>query len=192
MKTVHLISQFGGSVRPGKASADEIRSVLSGDSGDTLAYVSLGDNGDLLVVALSPAQIETLRGDLATLHITQLRQVLDAALALMRTAAGMRGINAKENLTIWPEDAPYAEDVVRDWAVEHGLNVDDSPMPSVATKSWIRTMRVHDDDKYSPLVRLQWPAVDVDPGIAIGIEVASLELANLQREVSDAGEGTPF
>jgi hypothetical protein len=190
MKAVHLISHFDGAVRPGKASADEIRDVLSGDSSETLAYVSLDDHGDLLVVALTPAQIEALRGELARLHLTQLRRVLDAALALMRTAAGMRGINAKENLTIWPEDAPYAEDVVRDWAAEHGLTVDDSSMPAVATKSWIRTMRVHDNDKYSPLVRLQWPAIDINPSVVVGIEVASLELASLQREVLETEE--PF
>jgi hypothetical protein len=37
---------------------------------------------------------------------------------------------------------------------------------------------------------LQWPAIDINPSVVVGIEVASLELASLQREVLETEE--PF
>lgn len=174
MKTYHLIGH-DGSVRPGKASTEQIAQALEATQSyeDRLCIVDLRD-GEVVATRLSDSDIAQLRNQLNEYRATELRTLLGHLLAAARLADKMSSVS-NPSITIFVESHPWAEDVVRDWAASNSLNIDDRPMPAKGV-TWIRTcdVRISDRSWASSLVTLQWPSQRID-GAAIVARDAELD-----------------
>ena len=178
MKTYHLIGH-DGSVRPGKATVDQIAAALKPELEsyeDRLATVTLVD-GEVVVAALTEPEINALRSEIDGLRRIELLGALDVLLRVRRGVADVEGMHVVVMATIYVERAPYAEDIVRDWAAAQKLTILDKPIPAEG-KTWIRTMDVNLGDRsWSPtVVTLQWPSQKID-GVSLVARDAELSAA---------------
>lgn len=191
MKTYHLIGH-DGSVRPGKASSEQIAAALGHTESyeDRLAIVSLKD-GEVVVVPLTAAELSELRGELVEHQKVELRSLLDHFLVVTRIVDGMTRVHVP-SLTIFVEEYPFADDVVRDWAVENGLGVHDRPLPA-SGKEWIRTcdIRLNDKSWSQAVVTLQWPSQKID-GASIVARDAELDGRPPEQVEAIRAEEMPF
>ena len=186
MKTYHLIAH-DDSVRPGKATTEQIAAALNRSQSyeDRLGTVSIVD-GEIVTTPLTVAEIDELRGQLAAIRRDHLVEALDAVLRVRRLIENVEGASAYSSLTIYVEQAPHAEDIVRDWAASRQLVVEDKPLPA-SGKTWIRTMDVKLHDKsWSPtVVALQWPSQRID-GPSIVARDAELDGRTADAETARA------
>jgi hypothetical protein len=194
MKPLFLMTEYSGDIRPSKATTEEIRKVLDGErSGTVLAHASFDAEGNLIATALEDAEIATLRTELHQHQIDELREVLDATLALVKNARSrhIAGFIWSGEPVVWPAEAPHVEDAVRQWAGERGLHVHDEGLPTKPTKSWIRCsyVRLTASAFSECVVRMQWPAVDTGT-TATAVEVALHGLAETFGE--DDGKPEPI
>jgi hypothetical protein len=184
MKRYYIL--HGDDVRREPATLDEIRAFCDGKQptwrDDQLARVSLGDDGTISAVALTPDEIKELRGELDELRSAHLIRLLDAALALVgqEPLEGVWVAGSGTGVTVWASEAPWACDVVRAWAVERGLHLHEEPPPtkrkSWSPCTWVRTSpeRLSSRD----VARIQWPEVDLGEkaiaveGLSIGVAAA--------------------
>ena len=190
MKTYHLIG-YDGAIRPGKATADQILSVLDGHETDRLATVSIDDDA-IRAMPLTDAELGTLRAQVAERQAAELRIALDNVIAVRRAVEDLRGVSCHNSmLTIYLEEAPHAEDIVRDWAERNALIVKDESPPSDA-KKWTRSMRVQfDKHAWSDIVCVRWPEQLLD-GPSIVARDAELDGRPPEQVAAIRAEEMPF
>lgn len=194
MKSYHILSH--GDVRPQKATADEIQEFIDSpreqEGYRKLATVEMRD-GEIIATALTVADLSDLAKTFQEHQGEALRNVLDATLKTARLARGIRGVRTSEALVIWQKDAPWAEDVLRDWAEKNGLPVHDDQLPATAERHWIRTMHVSEvgGRKYEGFVKIQWDSINVD-GPSIVARDAELDGRPPEQVAAIRAEEMPF
>lgn len=159
-KQVLCLLAYDGSARSGRVTADQVIEALDNPGGDRLGWLSIEDDGPV-TRPLSDVELVAQRETVTQLQSAQLLAVLDHALATCRGLQGMRGVSTWSTIVnVDLAEAPYAEDLVRDFAERNQLFVTDSPYPSKPGR-WSRTCAVNLTERsWSPtIVQLNWPSV---------------------------------
>ncbi len=172
MRPLYTMTPYGG-IRPERATPHEIEGILRGKSSERLACVTLGADGEIVARPLNEIDLSNLRESFQREREQQLHALLDATLALYRKVTAL-GFSWSSPFSIWPAEEPWAEDVVRTWAAECGLEVVDESPPRDA-KTWIRSADVRIG--YVTIVHMQWPSVRLGE-VAIAVEAMCIGLAN--------------
>ena len=175
MKPLYILNPYSNDIRRERATQSEIEDVLVGKSTDRLAQVTLGPDGDMVVTNLTDADLAKLRLEFEAHRAAELRVVLDASLTLFRNSQAL-DIQWSSPITIWPQRQRWAEEVVRSWAAERGLEVEDESPPR-DRETWIRTANIKAPGSYYSIVHMQWPSVQLGE-VAIAVEALCIGLAS--------------
>ena len=183
MKPIYVVS-YDGNLRPSRATREDIEfHVANPQLGERLVYVTIDGKGDIETTPLTADEIAALDAAFKAEQEQKLRALLDGALALSHLFDEVPSALWSSPICLWPADEPWSERVMREWASEHGLEVEDESPPR-AGKNWIRTARA--SHKGRELARCQWPSVEVNTEAVISVEVAQVAA---ERAKSDAELG---
>jgi hypothetical protein len=186
VKPIYILDYYNdSSVRRQRASLAEIRAVVEGRSTDRLAYVAIGDDGDIAATPLTAAEIEAIRSELTIEHRRLVRDVLDHAATLARKIRPLDGFSAGSfgAVTIWLESAPPGtDDIVLAWAEAHEAEIRRSSPPA-DRKHWWPDAEIKLDGV--DICRMVWPERECNTDAAIEQEIASVtaERATAAREL---------
>jgi hypothetical protein len=195
----------GSEVRRERASADEIADFVAGRNyhNEQLATVRI-DDGDIIATPLTPDEIKELAAYLEHEQIEALRECMTLALKIHRIGSQVSGFQFSSPVLMWPARAPWAEAVMRAWAVENGLDIqDESPPSDPNVQYWIRTMRIRAGRYDGEIARMQWDAVNVGDvliaikGMCVGIATAfgrplMAKDARAPRESAESAESAEY
>lgn len=160
MKVLYLLSSDGGFRR---ASSSQITDVLDGREASRIGTVTVDADGEAVPVVLTTAELDALREGLAGRRAAELEDGLDHALAARRRLEPINGVNMYgAAVSIYLEQAPWAEDAIRDWAERRALVVVDDPPPG-ATDRWTRHAHVNlgPEAWATSIITLVWPTVSL-------------------------------
>ncbi len=193
MKPIYILERYNDSaVRRQRATLDEIRAVVDGESSDRLAYVRFSDDGDIIATPLAEQDLAAIRDELSVEHERRIRHLLDSAVIVARAGRGLGGITVGMFgtwvVTIWIGDGDGHEstaDVAFAWATEHGAEVNRNSPPTTPRR-WRPDAEIKLDGL--DICRILWPereafddaAVEQEiDGVRKAREVAATELAEV-------------
>ncbi len=188
MKPLHFRDRYG-TLRQRRATTSEVARHIDGkgDDGDELVHVIIDDHGDIVATPLTADEIKSLRSAVEAERAEVLREMLDGALRLHKLAERLGGATVHDAIVIDAEIAPWAANVINEWAAERNIVAQSEPRPTKATKHWQQTLHVYGPDvkpgdrlwTHEALVTVKWPYVEVDPekdiaaeGMCVGIAKA--------------------
>lgn len=184
MKPIYILNRYSDDVRRQRATLDEIRAVVDGKSDDRLAHVEIGPDGDLVTSALTEVELRDIATRLDSERESRFRLLLDDALAIAGRSRELTGVivGSISIVTVWTEDAPWAERVVEAWAAEHGRELRRGSPPRDGTY-WHPDAELVVDGV--TVVRLVWPRAEVNTEKAIDAEAANVraERDTAEREL---------
>lgn len=175
MKPLYILSN--DDVRRERATMSEIRDFVRGERswGRELARVEIDESGDITATPLTAEELQAIGRELDAAQAEQLRGVLDAAVVLSRTVRGIDGVSVGGfgMITVWADNAPWAEAVIVEWAEARRAEVVRSSPPRDA-KTWYPDMIVKVDGR--DIVRVVWPSVELGEK-ALAVEVMANGIA---------------
>jgi len=155
MRRLYVLD-YADNVRRDRATPEEIRAFAERSQyAERLAHVTLGPDGEIIATLVTDMERGELLANLQADQSARLLALLDASRKLIDLAGDITGVMSSNSaIVVWVAKIPWAEQLIRDWATERGLDIqDESPPSDPKHEHWIRTMRVGE------IVRLQWPAV---------------------------------
>lgn len=188
MRPIYILERYDDSaVRRQRATLEEIRAVVDGKSSERLAYVAIGDDGDIIATPLTEQDLAAIGSELSVEHERRIRQLLDDAAKLARTVRGLRGVSAGSfgAVTFWLDEcAPGTDDLVLAWADAHGAEIKRGTPPTKPRK-WRPDAEIKVDD--AEVCRLVWPEREAfdDEAVAEEIEHVAADRAHSDAELAE-------
>lgn len=175
MKPIYVMS-YDGNVRPTRATREDLEfHVENPGMSERLVHMTIDAHGDIVTTPLTAEEIATLGAAFKAEQEQKLRTLLDGVLALAKLVEDVPGAMWSAPVALWPANEPWSERVMRTWAADNSLTVEDEAPPR-NEKNWIRCARVY----YGrvDLVRCQWPSVRLGD-VAVAIEAMSVGVASV-------------